>query len=134
MHIHIVLAHMCYLGWIDITGQVNSGELTLAKVDGGKDGVPVGFTFVMSVSENFSWAVVKNGKTFPSNSNLFSTMPQSIASVQDVLQVIDFLSLLVPCCGNDDKKFLPLVESRRGSFLNTLGKYVLHICACTCTI
>ena len=98
---------MCYLGWMDITDQVNSGELTLAKVDGGRDGVPVCFTFVISVSENFSWAVVRNGKTFPSNSKLLSTMPQLIASVQDVLQVIDFLSSLVPCCGNNDKKFPP---------------------------
>ena len=102
-HIHVnIRTNMCYLGWMDITGQVNSRELTLAKVDGGRDRVPVCLTFVISVSENFSWAVVRNGKTFPSNSKLLSTMPHLIASVQDV---IDFLSSLVPTTRNSSPWF-----------------------------
>ena len=96
-------------GWIDVTGQVCSGGLTLAKVDEGNDGVILCILFTLSVCHDF-WTIVRNGKTFGSDSSLLSTMPATIASVQDLLLVSEFLNSLVPCCGNNYKKFLPLVE------------------------
>lgn len=115
---------------MNITKQIASGQPTLAKMDGGVIGVPVTINFTLSVRGDFSWVVVRNGITFQSNSPLLTKMPQLMLSVQHVIQVTEFLNSLVPCCGNNDKKFIPLVESRKGSFLNASGKSGIYVCIC----
>ena len=109
---------MCtFLGWIEKTRQTCATGVTFAKVKGGKEGLPIKITCSLSVNEDFSWHVVAGGKQICSTSDLLSTMPQVISGVRDVLLIIEFLDSLVPCCGNRDRKFLPLITSRNGSFL-----------------
>ena len=116
---------MCSLyhsGWIDVTGQVcPCSHFTLAKlaIDSKSPSAAASIRFTLSVKDDFSWTVISNGNII--HPSLLSAMPQSIVSVQDVLTVAGFLNRLVPCCGNNDRKFLPLIESRKGSFLNALG-------------
>ena len=78
----------------------------------------------MSVTDEFSWHVVAGGKQLSSTSDLLSTMPQLVSCVRDVIK---FLDSLVPCCGNDDKRFLPLITSRNGSFPSVSGKYMYFV-------
>ena len=105
-------------------------------MEGGRESYPVRITRTLSVNDDFSWNVVAVGKQLSSTSDLLSTMPQSVSCVRDVLLVIEFLDSLVPCPGNEDKKFLLLITSRNGSFLSASGEYT-HVCAffssCTCT-
>ena len=102
-------------GWIDITGKIGDDGLVFAKMVIQRDVVSI--KFKLSVHCNFSWTVDYNSTTFSVQSALFSSMPSSLRSVQDVLSVINFLDSLSPCCGNNDKKFLPMVESRKGLFM-----------------
>ena len=125
------------LGWIETTSQTCTSGVTFAKVEGGRESCPVRITRTLSVNDDFSWNVVAVGKRLSSTSDLLSTMPQSVSCVRDVLLVIEFLDSLVPCPGNEDKKFLPLITSRNGSFPSASGEYT-HVCAflvssCTCT-
>ena len=102
------------VGWIDVTNQLSGRGFTIVKMERMDEQSLPQF-------EYFSWISSTCGRKLPSYSLLFSTIPQSLSSVHDVLLLIKLFDSLVPCCGNDDKKFLQLVESRKGCFLNTLG-------------
>ena len=90
------------VGWMDATNQACSGDtcITLTKLEGGSEGSPLRIAHTFSVSHDFSWEIIANGKKLPSTCDLLSTMPQSVSSVQDVFHVIGFLNSLVPCHGN----------------------------------
>ena len=113
-----------HVGWIDVTVPISSGDdgFTLAKMH--TNGLPpaASIKFTLSVHNDSSWTVYCNGKQFPASSSLLSSMPQSISSIQDVVVVINFLDSLSPCCGNSERKFLPLIEMRKGSFVDASGK------------
>ena len=116
---------MCtFLGWIETTSQSCTSGVTFAKVEGGKESFPVKITHSLSVNEDFSWHVVAGGKQLSSNSDLLSTMPQLISCVRDVLLIIEFLDSLVPCCGNKDRKFIPLITSKNSSFLRASSEFI----------
>ena len=123
------------LGWIERTSQTC---ITFAKLEGERDELAI--TCSLSVTDDFSWHVVAGGNKLSSTSERLSAMPQPVSCVRDVLHVIEFLDSLVPCCGNNDKKFFPLSMSRNGSFPSASGKNfvfffvfpLVHVYTCTC--
>ena len=96
----------------------------------------------LSVTVDFSWHVVAGGKKLSSTSELLSAMPQPVSCVRDVLLVIKFLDSLVPCCGNNDKKFLPEMVPFQALQVKTwclfgfhLYMYIhVHVHACQCVL
>ena len=116
------------IGWIE---RISQTCITFAKLEGERDELAIPCS--LSVMDDFSWHVVAGGNKLSSTSELLSAMPQPVSCVRDVLLVIEFLDSLVPCCGNNDKKFLLLSTSRNGSFPSASGKnFVFLVSTCTC--
>ena len=53
-----------------------------------------------------------------------STLPQTIAFMTDLKQVIDFIDACSVCIGNNDQKYAPLVIARKGNFMDVTGMYM----------
>ena len=112
-----------HAGWIDITfSQISSdSSLILVKLVGA-DEQAVSIQFTPTVHADNSWTVTDcTGKAISQASSLLASLPRTLYSVKDVLIVIDFVNKLSPCPGNNDRKFLPLVEHRKGPFIDSSG-------------
>jgi hypothetical protein len=81
----------------------------------------VQITRTLTVSTSLTWDVTVDEKEIPSSAELFSDLPNTISSVQDLQLILEHVHGLVSCSGNEDKRFQPLLSGRNGTFMNKSG-------------
>ena len=124
VHMHVHHAHiLCicmptFIGWIDTTSYTNSCSVTISRVEEGEEGKPIHISRSIVVSSDFTWHILVNEKVISSTLEVFFGLPQTIATAQDVLSVVQCVDSLALCVGNRDTKFLPLIAAQKGSFHN----------------
>lgn len=74
----------------------------------------------LSILSGFTWQVEMEGRKIP---------PQHFGSVavncvSGVGKLLEFITTQTLCCGNDDVKFLGLVNARKGKFKDSSGTAV----------
>ena len=80
----------------------------------------------LSILVDFTWQVVIEGRKIP---------PQHFGSVavncvSGVVELLRFIDTRMICCGNDDDKFLGLVNARKGKFKDNAGMPLcVYVCA-----
>ena len=67
------------------------------------------------IFEGFSMQVQMQGRNIPAQNFDFGAL-NSVSSVSNLITVINSRSI---CCGNNDDKFLPLIEARKGTFMGS---------------
>jgi len=114
----------CYVitlsGWIEASDNSNGNILCYSKICQADSEYPYLERGII-IRADFSWHVQYAGQQVP-YSDVFSCLPTYISSLSacnDALLLIDTLPL---CCGNPDEMFAPLVEQRKGIFMNVDGK------------
>lgn len=109
------------LGWITppIVTQ-SSSRLCFVKCEEGTSG---NFQLSLSVTINadMSWEASVQGHKLLSSCDVFLSLPQVVRTVSDIKTVLHYVDSCSICMGNDDKKFEPLVSSRKGNFMNSSG-------------
>ena len=73
----------------------------------------------LTVLKDFEWFADAFGNRVPK----FAEFPEKITTVSGFCGAVSHLDGCVICVGNPDKKFGPLVEARKGSFMDSSGMY-----------
>lgn len=114
------------VGWKDISSEtMTSGHtLLLARIEGA-NGTPT-IAMTVAVGEDFTWKLHIQGRildplTLPTcaSSVAWPTLLSSISRVHEVLGLLHNIKI---CPGIPDANFHPIVERRKGKFMDHSGK------------
>ena len=79
----------------------------------------------ISLQENLTWQLHTLGRSLDPHTILtISTWPTTLTSVAEVQKVLDLLESFRMCPGIPDENFYPLVQARKGKFVNVSGIYM----------
>ncbi len=80
-------------------------------------------SFSVRVQEDFTWLLFCCGQQIhPERCQVLGGVPtylSSMAAVTDLLRLVDGIQV---CIGNPDERFLPVVTSRKGVFIDSTGR------------
>lgn len=81
------------------------------------------FTVMSSVTIDgaFAWEVKIRGITIPHHFLKAASLMTSVSAVSDLVSYLHCHEL---CCGNPDDKFVPMVKTRKGKFMDISGMYI----------
>ena len=108
-----------YTGWIT-SNQVLDGSLYFLKLAQNGEGIPK-LERSVAIDSNLSWNVYIHDKKLLPSDEVSIALPETITSVKDLKQVIDFIDACSVCIGNSDEKHMPLVTLRKGNFMDSTG-------------
>ena len=74
----------------------------------------------VAIHDDLSWNVYIYNKLSPSD-EVSVSLPETITSMTNLKQVIDFIDACSVCTGNNDEKYMPLVIARKGNFMDISG-------------
>lgn len=81
------------------------------------------------VNDNLTWTLSVCGTPLEvKQCTLLASQPGKLSTVSDVVAVLEKISTARICPGNPDKRFAVLVETRKGSFLDSSGKLIFILC------
>jgi hypothetical protein len=119
----------CYvrtcIGWVDASKEATAAVHIYAKFRADQSGA---LSRSVVVHGDLHWHVCVDDKTVLSSLELFSTLPQTICSAQDMQAVLLCVDSLENCCGNEGEKFQVLIDRKKGVFMNATGKSCVHVC------
>ena len=77
------------------------------------------------IHKNLDWNIYIYDKKL-SQSDEVSILPSAltITFMTDLKQVIDFVDACSVCTGNNDQNYAPLVNARKGNFIDITGMYI----------
>lgn len=73
----------------------------------------------LTLRDGFTWSVHIRGQRIPTEAH--DSVPSSIASPSAVEGLLGYIDDCDICCGHPDPKFLPLLEARKGKFMDSSG-------------
>ena len=87
------------------------------------DGDQVKVMLDLEIQQDLLWKVYVKGRTIDANSftQCRSMLPYHANSLANVQRIFEFINSCSICCGNSDKKFQPLIDQRKGEFMNISG-------------
>ena len=80
----------------------------------------------LSVHTNFSWQITVKGHILKSDSDVFSTLSQSIDSLSSLNQVLSFVNECAICSGNDDASFRTFLTNKENNFTDISGECIFN--------
>ena len=91
------------------------------------DGMEV--NLFLEIESDLSWHVYAKGKEISLNSHFISlilsaSLSIKIHTISDILSIMHTLDECNFCICNDDDRYKPLVEPRKGDFLNSSGVFI----------
>ena len=75
----------------------------------------------LCIDSDFVWTLYVHGIALNSASPVMTSASPFLESVSQVASVLSFVDSCTICCGNPDEKYLPLVKSRKGKFVDVSG-------------
>lgn len=72
----------------------------------------------VTIQEGFTWFVHMQGRTLH---NLQDSIDLNVTSASDVKRLIHYVDNSGICCGNSDEKFIKLIATRKGKFMDSSG-------------
>ena len=87
-------------------------------------------SFLLTISESFSWMLCSNQKQVSSECQFLSATPSRLSSVKSILSLLEALDgsqyCFGQCCfGNSDDKLACLVQRCKGEFKDKFGNTIL---------
>jgi len=98
---------------------VGDGSIVLAKFSMEDGHLTINAS--LSIHDGFSWQVEFRGRSILPQHFEFGT---SLDTVSAISRLVSVLNNGHTCPGNPDDKFLPLVETRKGRFMDSSGMCV----------
>ena len=109
---------MICTGWLSVS---NEKSLILSKLAcSTSEHVEIGVSLV--VDENLQWKVLVRGRKVDVLMGPLTVIPSPLSSLSNLRKLIDTLDKSVICVGNNDKKYLPLLSSRKNCFYDMSGE------------
>lgn len=81
-------------------------------------------SYVLKITDTFTWTVRVQSKSVDISCTPLAHFPCTLRSVITVSEVIQSLDSSHFCIGNEDSKFFPLQEARKGVFLDGLRECI----------
>ena len=76
----------------------------------------------LCIKEDFTWQLQVRGVSLSFLSTPLSSFPPTLVSVSAVERLLSFVNSCTFCCGNLDKKYQSLAESKKGKFIDVSGE------------
>ncbi len=111
--------------WVDVSHEDSLHPLTLCQV---KPTLPrADVTFTLSITDEFEWTLTFHDHFLDGHKcEVLGGTPQALDSVSKVCQLLWALNSSKVCMGNDDKKFLEVMD-HRAKTLQSDGKFATWI-------
>ena len=93
--------------------------MVLARV--GMTGSCPAITMSVGLRENLTWQLHALGRSLDPSTLTTSSWPSTLSSVAEVQTVLGLLESFKACPGIPDEKFYPLVQARKGKFVDFSG-------------
>jgi hypothetical protein len=116
-------------GWKDVSQSLDHSTtistLQVVLMETTANGPAVAIS--VSVHEDSSWLLHVHGNLIQQHSLSMPQVPSLLDSVSTLESVLLFLSSCSICCGNCDEAYSPLIESRKGKFVDSSGIILVGI-------